>query len=1312
MAFADLVARLRLDTAAFTNAMNNVRRQTQRFSTQIAAATANGSADQLIAGYTSLNDRLHTVGLGLRDISRIAAGITISQTFYGITRSIREATSALWEFNESIDYAQVTYGALFGDSTLATDFIDVLKDFSVDTIFEYSDIEGMARKLSAYGIEYKNLMYIIEGLTNIGTISGDTAALERLAVAIGQINAKGTLKAEEMRQLANAYTPIYDILRDKLGLTEDELGRVGDLGIKSADAINAIIEYANETFGATADAAVMTITGLNNKVVDSLKVLGSAAIAPMTTFYKSVVKYLADGLGELQNAFDSGGMGAVFEKLIPSEVWQHRIRSLIASIKNALSTMVAHFMTMWPYIKQFLGGVIEVFTLFLSIINVVSTAIVGLLQNISNNTPILHTLTTALVAAAGGWLLFKIHAMGAMVISVLKVIIVDVAKAVVFLTTVLTRHPLIAGLTILGAVLLGVASNAKNTNSAISNLINSFNSFSIGGDTADDILQVEDAMNSGADAGDKFWEEMEGGAEDTEEAIKGAGDAAKKAGKNLLSFDEVFRLNDDKDTGIGDGALGGIGDLAESLSGLGSALIPEIPDLSSFANDFVSTLYNDLYESIKTIASGGAVGAVIGGLVGFTIGGFVTKSMKGALTGAKWGARIGTVAGAAFAGFWTDTYKEMEESLKKIAVGSATGLLAGGLLGMVVGAFATKTVDGALTGAKYGAAIGSVLGGGIGAFWAGATEEMSNAIEGIVVGTGIGALVGGLTGLLIGAYSTKTLDGALTAAKLGAGVGSLVGGAFGGIFTTASDELKKQIADITYKTVDGAFFGGLAGMLLGAFVTKTINGALTGAKLGATTGALLGGTSGAISTIFDGLEGEVKTKIGGLFSDISAASYGSVIGGAVGAILGAIIGALAGGVGALPGAKLGATLGAAIGSIGGIVYNKLKDGKVIENIGKWLGELSDTVVEWLTTDVPKWLSDTKTKVTTWFDDLKTDISNWFTERKTDIKDWWSDLWTGWNTGWSMVVAWFDDLKTDISNWFTERKTDVKNWWSNMWTGWNTGWSMVVAWFTQLKTDISNWFVERKTDVKNWWSAMWTGWATAWSMVVAWFSQLKTDIANWFVAQKTNVATLWSNMWTGWKSGWSHVSNWFLGLKQDTTAWFQGTKESVKTWWGNLWTGWKSGWSMVKEWFSTFLTDIKTWFTNLGTNIGTWWSNAWDNAKDTGAGIIGGVKTTVGNLLGHAEGGIYNREHIARFAEGNKAEAIIPLENNSAMQPFVDAVSNGLLQNLMPAMATAGGGANLPPMYVGTLIADERGLQQLYKKFELYEAEELARKGLL
>ena len=108
---------------------------------------------------------------------------------------------------------------------------------------------------------------------------------------------------------------------------------------------------------------------------------------------------------------------------------------------------------------------------------------------------------------------------------------------------------------------------------------------------------------------------------------------------------------------------------------------------------------------------------------------------------------------------------------------------------------------------------------------------------------------------------------------------------------------------------------------------------------------------------------------------------------------------------------------------------------------------------------------------------------------------------------------------------------------------------------------------------------------------------------------------------------------------------------------------------------------------------------------------------ISGLAGHATGGIFNKEHIARFAEGNKAEAIIPLQNPGAMQPFVDAVAGGLTQSLsgiLSAMQDNNSGSSNDDgrqiMYVGTLIADDAGLKELDRRMRVITIQENQRRG--
>ena len=64
-----------------------------------------------------------------------------------------------------------------------------------------------------------------------------------------------------------------------------------------------------------------------------------------------------------------------------------------------------------------------------------------------------------------------------------------------------------------------------------------------------------------------------------------------------------------------------------------------------------------------------------------------------------------------------------------------------------------------------------------------------------------------------------------------------------------------------------------------------------------------------------------------------------------------------------------------------------------------------------------------------------------------------------------------------------------------------------------------------------------------------------------------------------------------------------------------------------------------------------------------------------------------------------------------MRPFVNAVSDALTSALMPLLVSmANRGQNqLQPVYVNTLIADDRGLKELERKLQIIRLSENSRR---
>ncbi|MEW6427332.1 MAG: tape measure protein [Thermodesulfobacteriota bacterium] len=80
-------------------------------------------------------------------------------------------------------------------------------------------------------------------------LGGQADTLEGIARALGQIQTKGKVSAEELMQLAERGIPVYEILREKLHLTQEDLGNIGAKGIEASTAIAAIMQGLEERFG-------------------------------------------------------------------------------------------------------------------------------------------------------------------------------------------------------------------------------------------------------------------------------------------------------------------------------------------------------------------------------------------------------------------------------------------------------------------------------------------------------------------------------------------------------------------------------------------------------------------------------------------------------------------------------------------------------------------------------------------------------------------------------------------------------------------------------------------------------------------------------------------------------------------------------------------------------------------------------------------------------------------------------------------------------------------------------------------------------
>lgn len=1361
--FADLRANLNLNISNFSQKLSQASAQARSF-----AASLNGKTVQEME---ELRKQTNAWGLNLKSVSRVVSGILISQTFYRGVQSINAATAAVWDFTKQLEYAHIAYSNLFNDKALATEFINVLKDFAAESPFSFTEAEKAAKRLLAYGIEYKNVMYVMQGVMSAASIQGDPAKIESISRAFGQIYTYGKLMTQEVRQLSEAGIPAFEILQEELGLTQKELRDLGNQGIPASDAINALVDGIQKRFGNVTVAAAKTVTGIISNIQDNATMLFASIFQPLTTFIKSALVVLGDFLFAMRELNELKGLGGVFEAIVPEEL-QGTLRALAANAGNVFLAVIRLAHAFSGLLKPILVALVQVFNAFAPILSSVINVMAGMVSVITSNATAMRYLTAMLAAAAAMWVLFKVKAMASAAASAAIMVISRALAALHTMLTFVLVHPFWALLIGLGGVLIGISGGFGAISDKVSGLFKQLTSFN--GIDPDKVLLP--SQKDRANDLDKFNNKLEGTSDAMDDLADSTGKATKAA-KGLLSFDEVFKLNE-PDEGAGNGIIDpNLEDLLDGLGDLGGGFMPEIPDFSEYAkllkNSFLEK-FKEAWNKIKDLLpgiAGTSIGAAFGALLGWLLGGAL-------------GAKIGAVAGAIVGYFWNmlaDYFGLTPDEKAKAGVIGGVGAGIGAIFGGILGG-------------PFGAKIGAIIGGLVGSFWGILAEHL-----GIVDTQHIATLLGGLiSGIFSGGiHLAKSLIANLTPL--------FIDDVFAGFARNVGFSLKGALVGALKQGVVGAIVGLVTGMLSNAltgWIAKELEltekdlenagiGQIIGSIIGSITGFILGGPMGSL---VGGALGQLAGSIVGEFwSYMSATLKGTLIGGAAGLPIGAIVGTLVGSIGGPLGAALGAVIGAVLGALIGLIVDKWEPIKqfftsAAEAIGQVFGSIEGIIVSSFGVNVTgafnvlimlgkvlydaflyikdallgmsdavqqklapavAFVKDIFEGLETFFVDfVKSVVAVWLDIRnavETVLVDLFKAVITVWNDISSAVSTVCEDVRAVVDLIWNFIKDLFIKILSDMWQA-------VVDWFTPIADEISyacnralelirsafteayNTIYTKVSEMFAVVSEMFTAIYSvvsdkvtkALSIVTEKFTKIYSNISS-KVGQVLNVVTEKFNaVYTKIKDKLvavqSIVFEKFSGIYSTVREKVASVYSTVSTYFSDIYSSIKSNitnmYSSVKDGISNIYSTFTNWISNMWTNVFskffTWITDGINKLREffgleSEASSVSVPSSSGGSsrMSGHATGGIFNREHVARFAEGNKAEAVIPLENDSAMQPFVDAVANGITASLGPVLASvSGAGSNsLPPLYVGTLIADDRSLKELERKMEVIRMQE-------
>lgn len=201
------------------------------------------------------------------------AAIDVGRTMTeNLTRPLIEMGTAALKLGSDFQQTKIAFTTMLGSAERATAFLNELKAFAAGTPFEFPGLVDAARRLQALGFASDQ---VIPSLRAIGdaaaALGGGAQMIDRVTLALGQMQSKGKVSAQEINQLAESGINAWKILAEGMGKTIPEVMKLAEKGmINAARAVPEILEGLNKQFAGMMAKQSQTLAGQWSNVKDQI----------------------------------------------------------------------------------------------------------------------------------------------------------------------------------------------------------------------------------------------------------------------------------------------------------------------------------------------------------------------------------------------------------------------------------------------------------------------------------------------------------------------------------------------------------------------------------------------------------------------------------------------------------------------------------------------------------------------------------------------------------------------------------------------------------------------------------------------------------------------------------------------------------------------------------------------------------------------------------------------------------------------------------------------------------------------------------
>ena len=238
-----------------------------------------------------------TVGRAMESFGRTAT--------YAVTLPMVGLAGAMIKASATMEQTRIAMTTMTGSAEKAGVMLKQIQQLAIETPFGLQELTTATRQLLAYNFACDKAVSMLRTVGDASAALGQGSfGMERIIRALGQMQAKGRVTAQEMNQLAEVGINGFQMIAEASGRTTQEIMKLSEKGmLDAATGVSAILSGINRQFGGAMAAQNKTLAGQWERLVDTAKMTMRSFGDAVMPIAKGIVQSLGNSLKEVSDRF-------------------------------------------------------------------------------------------------------------------------------------------------------------------------------------------------------------------------------------------------------------------------------------------------------------------------------------------------------------------------------------------------------------------------------------------------------------------------------------------------------------------------------------------------------------------------------------------------------------------------------------------------------------------------------------------------------------------------------------------------------------------------------------------------------------------------------------------------------------------------------------------------------------------------------------------------------------------------------------------------------------------------------------------------